>query len=194
MNNQKEEIFVLEQLKSDCNNAFEKLYYFYRPKLSRFIFNWVKSEEVCEEILQEVFIQVWQYRFHLDLEKSFKSYIYKIAKNLIIDYFKSLSKNNIKLQEFKNHYFKQSENTIYQSIDYKETNRHLHEVLNKIPVKCREVYVLCKLEGYSYEEVSKLLNISIATVNNHIVKASKIIKSVWFSGVYVFLLFFFIFK
>lgn len=194
MNSQEEEFFLLEQLKSDCKTAFEKLYYFYQPKLSSFIYNWVKSEEVCEEILQEVFIQVWQYRFRLDLEKSFKSYIYKIAKNLIIDYFKSLSQSQKKLQEFKNHYFKQSENNIYHVIDYKETNRYLYEILNKIPVKCREVYVLCKLEGYSYEEVSKLLNISIATVNNHIVKASRIIKSHWISDVYLLFLFFSVFK
>jgi RNA polymerase sigma-70 factor (ECF subfamily) len=56
------------------------------------------------------------------------------------------------------------------------------------------VYVLCKLEGRSYQEVAKLLNISIATVNNHIVKATGIIKSNWKSDVFYLFIFFFIFQ
>lgn len=190
MYNTEEELIILKELKGGCKIAFEKIYIFYQPMLYKFVLNWVKSEEITHEILQELFTQLWVSKYNIDIQKSFKSYIYKIAKNLIIDYFKSLSHNSAKMENFKKFYFEYAANSVDQFINYKEANRQILEVLKKVPIKCREVYILCKLEGYSYEEVSKLLNISIPTINNHIVKANKIIKSNWISVICVFYYFF----
>ncbi|WP_051959964.1 RNA polymerase sigma factor [Sphingobacterium sp. ML3W] len=189
-----EERIKVKELITGSKSAFESLYHYYRPLIYTAIFKMIKSHELSQEIFQDVFVRIWGQRENLDPDKSFKAYIYMIAKNLIYDHFRQISADRIKLDTFKSFYLKTSSNDIETALDLKETQAYLDQILEMVPEKCRHVYVLCKLEGRSYEEVSKMLNISIATVNNHIVKATRIIKNNWKSEIYLLFLFFHIFK
>ncbi|WP_400261157.1 RNA polymerase sigma factor [Sphingobacterium sp. SG20118] len=189
-----EERIKVNELITGSKSAFEFLYHYYRPLIYTAIFKMIKSHELSQEIFQDVFVRIWGQRENLHPDKSFKAYIYMIAKNLIYDHFRQISADRVKLDTFKSFYLKTSSNDIETALDLKETQAYLDQILEMVPEKCRHVYVLCKLEGRSYEEVSKMLNISIATVNNHIVKATRIIKNNWKSDVYLLFLFFHIFK
>jgi RNA polymerase sigma-70 factor (ECF subfamily) len=111
-----------------------------------------------------------------------------------MDYFKKIAADRRRLEGFKQNYANNTDLSTENTINYNDTQTYLNQILSKIPKKCREVYVLCKIEGYSHDEASKLLNISAATVNNHIVKASKIVKEHWSSGFYIYILFFLFFQ
>jgi len=174
--------------------AFELFYGFYRPQLYGYVFKLVRSHEVSQEIFQDIFIRLWKQREQIDPEQSIRSYLYTIAQNLVYDYYKKVASDRNKLETFKLYYATASENNIEELLAFKEVREHLDNILAIIPEKCRQVYVLCKLEGRSYQEVANLLNISISTVNNHIVKASSIIKNNWKSDVLYLFLFFFIFQ
>ncbi|WP_313265418.1 RNA polymerase sigma-70 factor [Sphingobacterium sp.] len=174
--------------------AFELFYGFYRPQLYGYVFKLVRSHEVSQEIFQDIFIRLWKQREQIDPEQSIRSYLYTIAQNLVYDYYKKVASDRNKLETFKLYYATASENNIEELLAFKEVREHLDTILAIIPEKCRQVYVLCKLEGRSYQEVANLLNISISTVNNHIVKASSIIKNNWKSDVLYLFLFFFIFQ
>ena len=169
----------LLQLAEGNQKVFEKIYYAYRTQLFGKILRQVKSTEIAQDILQDVFVKVWQNRAQIDASKNFKSYLYTIVQSAVYDYFRKIASDQAKSEQFvilsKGVYA----TDIEDSVSYKEMEQHLNEILEIIPDRCREVYVLCKLEGRSYDEVSKLLNISTATVNNHIVKATSIIKSHW---------------
>jgi RNA polymerase sigma-70 factor (ECF subfamily) len=193
MNIDEEKERLLELVQGN-RKAFELFYGFYRPQLYGYVFKMVRSHEVSQEIFQDIFIRVWRQRKYIDLNQSFRSYLYTIAQNLVYDYFKKVASDRNKIEAFKLHYAKSSANNIAENIGFKEARDHLEEILAMIPEKCRQGYVLCKLEGRSYQEVAKLLNISIATVNNHIVKATGIIKSNWKSDVFYLFIFFFIFQ
>lgn len=193
MNIAKEKERLLALIQGD-KKAFELFYGFYRPQLYGYVFKLVRSHEVSQEIFQDIFIRLWKQREHIDPEQSVRSYLYTIAQNLVYDYYKKLASDRNKLETFKLYYATASENNIEEMLGFKEVRDHLDTILAMIPEKCRQVYVLCKLEGRSYQEVAKLLNISMATVNNHIVKASGIIKSNWKSDVLYLFLFFFIFQ
>lgn len=184
----------LIKLQQGCKSTFTYYYEYYRPFLYACIYKWVKSHEVAQEIFHDVFVSVWNRRELIDPEKSFKAFLYKIAQNQVLDYFRKLASDKRKLETFKKYYLKDLDLSTENVIAYNDTKSYLYQILNTIPEKCREVYVLCKIEGKSHDEVSKMLNISVATVNNHIVKATRIIKSSWKSGVYEFILFFLLFS
>src|SRR5690606_11401999 len=91
-NDQHYESKLLISLKNGDAKAFEKLYYRYSRKLYSNILKMVKSTDAAEEILQDLFQRVWEKRETIDLSKTFKSYLFTIAKHLVYDFFRSQTK------------------------------------------------------------------------------------------------------
>ncbi|MDR2271087.1 MAG: sigma-70 family RNA polymerase sigma factor [Sphingobacterium sp.] len=170
---------LLLQLAKGNQKAFETLYYAYRTQIFGRILKQVRSVEFAQDIVQDVFVKVWQNRAQIDVSKNFKSYLYTIAQSTVYDYFRKIASDQAKSEQLMILSKGICANDIEEEVSYKEMEKYLNDILDIIPERCREVYVLCKLEGRSYDEVSKLLNISTATINNHIVKATSIIKSHW---------------
>lgn len=163
-------------LKNGNASAFELLYRKHRVNLFANIFKLVKDEDVALDILQDVFTSIWQNREKLDLDKSFNAFLYNIAKNKVYDFFRRASRD-LKAQDHLIASLKNNESlSPDQEHALKEDIAVLNSAIDSLPAKCREVFKLCKIEGKSYEEVAEMLNISMATVNNHIVKATKILK------------------
>jgi RNA polymerase sigma-70 factor (ECF subfamily) len=189
----KEESLLLVELREGSEKDFDALYKLYRERLYGTVYNLIKSHEFAEEILQDVFIKIWLNRSSIDLSKSFSAYLDTIAKNTVYDYFRKIASDNAKIEQLILIMKKCEPANAESLIALKEVQSHLDDILFKLPQKCREVYVLCRIEGRSHEEVSKLLNISKSTINNHIMKASRIVKANWKPEYLLFLLFF-IFK
>lgn len=166
---------LLIQLREGEVKAFEQLYFVYSKRLYGNILKMVKSEEMAEEILQEVFQRIWERRTSIDGDKSFKSFLFTIAKNLVYDFFYQQTKR----REIEAHLIIMS-TELYQHIDeelnYKESETILSDAIAQLPPQRKMVYTLCKIEGKSYEEVGKILGISTSTISDHIVKATKSLK------------------
>lgn len=166
---------IIIRLREGDIASFNAVYKIYRSRLYANILKLVKSPEIAIDILQDVFVSVWNHRQNIDLEKSFENYIFRIAQNKVYDFFRKASRDK-KLEET---LIKLSENQEYNPIEtfyLKENYNLLEQEIEKLPAKCKEVFKLCKIEGKSYNEVAVLLNISTATINNHIVKATKMLK------------------
>lgn len=86
-NNSYDEKDLLVQLKQDSEAAFEELYKLYSTRLFGNLLKLVKSENDAQEILQDVFIKIWDNRQQIDADKSFRSYLFKIAENKVYDLF-----------------------------------------------------------------------------------------------------------
>ncbi len=155
--------------------AFNELYRTYiKPVYKRILFI-VKEEEIAEELSQDLFIKVWQKRKEIDPEKSFKSFLYTIAHNLVYDYLRKVARDKQLLNRLMANavdYYMHTEET-FQA---KETQKVLTEAIEKLPPQGKQVFTLCKLEGKSYEEVSRLMGITVATVNSHMVKSSRFVR------------------
>ncbi|MFB2120942.1 RNA polymerase sigma factor [Parapedobacter sp. 2B3] len=174
---------LLMQLREGNVKAFEQLYFAYSKRLYGNIWKMVKSAEVAEEILQEVFQRVWERRTRIDVDKSFKSFLFTIAKHLVCDFFYQQTKRrDIEA------YLVVTSSELYQHIDeelaYKESESILSKAIDQLPLQRRKVYTLCKIEGKSYEEAGKILGISTSTISDHIVKATKSLK-LHYQGVHV---------
>ncbi|MVZ65337.1 RNA polymerase sigma-70 factor [Sphingobacterium sp. DK4209] len=167
---------LLTELCSGNQNSFEIIYYQYSARLYANILKMVKVEDLAQELLQEIFIKVWEKRHLIDPEQPFKGYLFKIAKNTVYNFFR---KHNIEQQvhQYLVQHSPLSKNDVQEKIDFLESEQLLNDAIAKLSPQRRRVFVLCKLEGKSYAEVSQELGISVSTVNDHIVKAMKFIKS-----------------
>jgi RNA polymerase sigma-70 factor (ECF subfamily) len=168
---------LLVKLSEGDEYAFEQLYLIYSPKIYSKILQLVKMVEVAEEILQDVFVKIWEKRETLDNQKSFKSFLYTIAKNLVVDLFRRAAIDRRMLEKFvidntEVYYpFESSEDFEVQSKAIIQT------ALDILPPQRKKIYTLVKLEGKSYAAVAELLGISTSTINDHVVKATKSLKA-----------------
>jgi RNA polymerase sigma-70 factor (family 1) len=175
-----EEEQLLLELRRGNQQAFSELYKRNRAWIYASIVKLVKSHEFATELLQDVFMKVWQHRERIDMDKHFRWYLLKIARNTVYDFFrKAAHQQHIREQLISASIGSKSYNPIEDQLYFKEAQDKLEKALDKLPEKCRQVFVLCKIEGKSYNEVADILNISTATINNHIVKATRILREHW---------------
>ncbi|SDL22841.1 RNA polymerase sigma-70 factor, ECF subfamily [Pedobacter sp. ok626] len=170
-----DEDLLLIELKSGSQIAFRYFYDKYHLQLYRKLLKMVQVDVIAEELLQDLFMKIWQKRELIDPNQSFKAYLYRIGEHIVCDHFRKLARE-IKIERELN----------LNEIDFSEFNEEgpqteavqkvINEAINTLPTQQQTVFKLCKIEGKSYEEVSKLLDISHATINTHISRASKRVK------------------
>lgn len=170
--NEKDLIILLNQ---DNQAAFEELYRLYSQRLLAYLTRLVKSQLFASEILQEAFIKIWNHRKNIDPEQSFRSYLFRIAENLVYDFFRKAARDQ-KLEAALINRACDEYRHVEETFCSKEHIQLLQDAINTLPSKRRQVFQLVKMEERSYDEVSKLLQVSTSTINDHVVKATKSIR------------------
>ena len=179
MNEASSERDLVLALQRGDEEAFETIYGLYSQRLFGRLLKLVKTEAQAQEILQDVFIKLWQYRHSLDPEKSFRSFLFKIAENKVYDFFRKAARDKVMEANLIS-----LSTTNYINIEEytraEENLRLLYKAIESLPPQRQQVFRLCKLEGRSYKEVSELLSISLSTISDHIVKGTKAIKEYFY--------------
>jgi RNA polymerase sigma-70 factor (family 1) len=171
----KHEKEIINKVKQGDVIAFGDLYKKESPKLYKNILRIVKQEAIAEEILQDVFTKFWEKKESINIEISIKSYLYRIAHNLIMDMFRKAAFDKKLLSNLISISIENYSNT-EDLTNLKITQKILEDAIYELPPQRRKIYLLVKFEGKSYKEVSEMLNISTSTISDHVVKATKIIK------------------
>lgn len=156
--------------------AFHAIYRYYSPRIYGKLIKVLKSEDLAADILQDLFSIIWQKREEIDPDKSFGAFLFKISDNLVIDLFRKVKRDQQlieKLIKAGTENWESTEEWLFR----KENEAWLAKAIESLPPQRKLVFELCKLENKSHEEVSRLLNISRATVNNHLVKATQNLKA-----------------
>ena len=151
------------------------MYQLYSGRLFGYLIKLVKSEVFAQELLQDTFIKLWNKRENINPEKSFRSYLFRIAENNVYDFFRKAARDK-KLQEAIIKNACENYRHVEENLLTKENEQILQDAINLLPPKRRQIFQLIKIEERSYDEVSALLNISVSTINDHIVKAMKSIR------------------
>ena len=167
---------LLVRLKNGDARAFDFFYKKFRTRIYANVLRLTKSTELAADILQEVFVAIWHHRDTIDPQQPFERYIFRIAQNKVYDFFRKASRDKKLEEKLISLSLGEEYNPLEADFDLKEDLNLLQKEIEMLPPKCREVFKLCKVDGKSYQEVSTLLNISTATINNHIVKATRILK------------------
>ena len=167
---------LLTRLKNGDILAFDQIYTMYSHKLFSFVFNILKNESEVDDIVQEVFVKIWESRGKLVDYKLLNSYIFTIAYNNSIDLIRKRINNNKYLEHLKYSASINLTPNIVSQIEFNELKNQVDKLIAKLPDRQKQVYLLHKEEGLTYPEIAEQLGISKNTVENHMVKALKYLR------------------
>ena len=177
MNKSEDFSLLSERIANDDQLAYRQLFMQFYNKLSRFVMGFTKSKELTEEIVSDVFINVWRRRKNIQEIMNLKLYLYVSAKNITFNYLKKLHRENL---------------TDLDSVEIepedpfadpgaamitREMNLKLKAAINDLPPRCKLIFTLIKEDGLTYKQTATLLNISESTVENQLSIALKKIGS-----------------
>tara|TARA_R110002050_G_scaffold281956_2_gene429654 strand:+ start:23154 stop:23705 length:552 start_codon:yes stop_codon:yes gene_type:complete len=165
---------IIQLLKDSDKGALTILYDNYWKPLFISSYNLLKDKEVCEEIIQDVFIEIWNKRLELEIKVSLKSYLYACVRYRVFNEFRKSKITQVELFEDLNKRFEYT--TPETKIMYKELENHVKLAVEGLPEKCKNVYKLSRNKQLSHKEIAEELNISTKTVENHITNALRILR------------------
>ncbi|MDD2797775.1 MAG: RNA polymerase sigma-70 factor [Bacteroidales bacterium] len=167
---------LLERLKKGDAACFEILYSKYSGKLYNYILSISKGDfYVAEEIVQNVFIKIWEIRQHIDTEGSFSSFVFTVGKNLYLNVLKS------RLQGFLYHDYvmehaSELENSVEQEVEFKMLEEQINTLIEQLPPARRKVYILSRIKHLPNREIAEMLQISENTVESQLTKATQFMR------------------
>lgn len=167
---------LLTRLKDGDVLAFDRVYELYSHKLFSFIFKILKNEAEADDIVQEVFVKIWESRDKLGDYKLLNSYIFTIAYNNSIDLIRKRINNHKYLETLRNSSIIYTSPSSITEIEFIELNTQVEKLIANLPERQKQVYLLHKEKGLTYPEIAEQLGISKNTVENHMVKALKFLR------------------
>lgn len=176
-----EEHILLKQLGEGSHAAFDALFMFYQPKVKAFLKGFMKDDEETADMTQEIFYKIWINRNSISKVTSFKSYLFRMARNMIYDHYEhSLVEENYKEKlSLKPSYTDLIEDELYA----KDLELLIDISISQMPEQRRRIFRMSRKEGLSNEEIADQLHINKRTVENHITQAladlRKAIKSIY---------------
>ena len=156
--------------------AFEQVFKTHYRNLHAYAFTILKDEDEAEETVQQVFYKLWERSENLNFSGSIAAYLYRAVHNE--------SLNSIKHQKVKENYqlhvaysMKNKSEQEQTKWTEKELEGQFRKALNELPEQCRTVFQLSRFENLKYKEIAEKLDISIKTVENHMGKALKLLRT-----------------
>ena len=163
---------------------FHNLFMEYYPSLLSFARYYVKDETIAEDLVQDVFLKVWQKRTFLFLKEGIKTYLYRSVQHACLDYLKhqevkgdyiNAVTTKLKIEEI---YYNDDPQSLFAEDERLEL---IYKEMDKLPDKCREIFTMSYLEERKTSEIAVLLNISTRTVEVQLYKALKILRGILLS-------------
>lgn len=177
MKNNKSNTELVKLLKTGDMAAFDAIYNKYCHKLHEFVLMFLKQEEDAEEIVQEVFIKIWESRSKIDVYASFESFLFTIAYNATMSLLRKRVSETKSREYIKSLQQISSAEQVIGEIQFKELDNKVQSLLQRLTPRQKEIYLLSREDGLTHKEIAQKLNISESTVNNHLVTTIKYLKS-----------------
>lgn len=175
--NIEQDYLLQNQVSQGDQQAFAILFDRYHPRLFHFIVNLVKSKEVAEELVMDVFLKIWLSRDIISSIENFDGFLFKIAYNKSIDFFRAAAKDKTVADIIWERMEIPAQSYADAPLLMQEYENKLREAIDLLPPKRRKVFDMSRNEELSHGEIAQALGISKNTVANTIVEAKQFIKS-----------------
>ena len=163
---------LLTLMKADNRSAFTEIYSRHWSKLMLSAYQVLKDKEICKDIIQDVFTDLYTRRKKL-LISSLPAYLKVAVRNRVFQYLRNENVQQVHLDVLEKVSFVHATE---QMVNYNQLNELYERSVNKLPEKCREVFLLSRVENLSLKEIAERLDISPKTVENQITKALKYLR------------------
>lgn len=155
---------------------FETLYRSTSGQLFNIIFKQVRDRAITEELVQNIYLRLWERRFEIELTIPIQHYLNRAAKLTALDYLKTTYRRNILLKQL-SIAREESDNVTEKTIFFRDLKTRIGAITDQLPKKCRTVFVMSREEGLNTRTISQRLSIAEKTVEAHLTKALKTIKN-----------------
>jgi RNA polymerase sigma-70 factor, ECF subfamily len=169
------EKLLLENIKKNDKASFSIIFAQYYKDLVTFSFGIVRNLNTSEEIVQDVFIKLWENRASVIIDRSLKSYLLKSVQNHSLNWLQHLKVQNRFASYIKEHQLL-SNNETENYILHSELEQNLEEALNKIPLEFAQAFRMNRFENLSYPEIAQKLGVSTRTIEVRISKALSLLR------------------
>nr|WP_068888154.1 RNA polymerase sigma-70 factor [Pedobacter panaciterrae] len=176
LSDKSEDNTLLNNLRNGDPTAFAEIYNQYRSKIFAYAYSLCKSPDVSEEIVQEVFIRIWQKRDQINTQLNFGAYIKKITLNHVLNHLKKVAREKA-LQQQLFLFIETIRNSTEDNLLEKELLKTYDDAIAQLPPQKKLIYNLSRNEDLTHDEIAKRLNISKNTVKNHMVEATRFIRN-----------------
>ncbi len=167
--------FLIRELRKGNEQAFEQLFRIYHQPLYGFLMQFAGSQSDVEDILQEVFIRIWERRGDLNENLSFSGLMFTIGRNLCLNMLRN-ERCRRHIRDYLKSVIDHSLDDVEQIIYFNELDQMVHQVLDQLPDRQKQIYKLNRVEGLSRKEIAEELQISLATVDMHMSRALGVLR------------------
>ena len=166
---------LFSMVKSENVAAFEELYSRHRSDLINAVYKRLQSRQRAEDLVQDLFISIYQKRAVIEFTISVKAYLHQAIKYKVLNEFRS---ELIRTKYQKSLFFSDfCKNDFANRVEAKELGRKIEQTVDSLPEKCRQVFLMSRKDNLSNKDISNGLHISVSTVEKHIGKALNILRS-----------------
>jgi len=170
------EKLLIDELKKGSQDAFSYLFKAHHSELCNYMTAITGDATKAEDFAQQTFVRIWDKRTKLSVEENnLKKYIFRIAYHLFIDSKRKKKKEFELLESLREHAYQEILDT--DSSLFEERLKKVEAEIENLPEQCRKVFIMSKKEGLKYREISEKLHISIKTVEVHMAKALKRLRT-----------------
>ncbi len=159
------------------DEALKQLFFKYYDMLVRFAVPILKDQDMARDIVQEVFVKIWEKRSNLNQATRLRPYLFTSVKNACLNLLRREERVQWTSESDELDSWSTPQEHVQAQIQEKDLNKALHRALDKLPPKCRQIFELRRFEELSNKEIAQELGISIKTIENQMTKALKLLRT-----------------
>lgn len=163
---------VLKQLKLGQHEAMDYLFDNYYNMMCNKALSYVKNSNRAEDIVQDVLLNIWKKRTEINIHSTFKGYLLKSVTNRALNYVRDKKRPTSELTD----QIMDKSLSIEEEMYYSETEQMILEYIDTLPPRCRQIFIMNRIDQMKYKEISHELGISIKTVEHHVAKALRFMR------------------
>ena len=171
-NSEAEQIRLLaEKISESDRQAFDRLFRLMYPRLVRFAFGYTQSRAIAGDIVQDVFVILWEKRHEVDSQRSLKAFLYRSVRNRSLNHLRDHATETVGLDSVSSLHSNHGNDGSEIEEEPDPTIEMVKKWIEELPDRQREAFKLSRYEGLDHEEIAGVMELSSNTVNNHIVAA-----------------------
>ncbi len=159
---------LMRRMAQSDQHAFTELYMLHHQGIYNFLLSIVKVPEIAEDLLQDIFLKVWEGRKQLHITNSFHSYLYQAARNKAIDVLRRIARDPLLEDEIRHRLSTGIYKLTYQDHDWRQYQQLLSQALEILPPQRKLAFLLVRQEGKKYDEAAQIMGVSRNTLKQHL--------------------------
>lgn len=169
------DIALFRRVRKDDRLALNTLFANYYQKLCAFAHTYLNHAGESEEVVADVFINLWKNRERLEIRKNFRAYIYIAVRHACVGLIKKNKPDFEEITDVMENTFVDPE-TPEQALQLHELMDEIRQTVDSLPLRCRQIFIMSRYDGLKYKEIAEILSLSEKTVENQLMKALAILR------------------